>query len=112
MIRLFFLIRSLERGGSERQLTELVKGLDKTRFTVIVATFYDGGALRREIEGLEGVKVVSLHKTSRWDLLAFLWRLARLVYAANPHIIHGYNGVANELGLLVGRVVGARVVCG
>ncbi len=111
MIRILFLIRSLVQHGAERQLTELVKGLDKTRFSVTVVTFYDGGALRGEIEGIEGVRVLSLHKKSRWDLLAFL-RLIPVMREVRPHIVHGYMGIANELCLLAGKVFGAKVVWG
>src|SRR5438128_1272138 len=111
-IRLLFLIRSLDRGGAQRQLVELAKGLDKTRFEVTVATFYDGGALRGEIEGADGVAVLSLHKKGRWDLLPFVWRLLQTVRRVRPQVIHGYMGVANELSLLVGRLVGALVVWG
>ena len=74
MIRLLFLIRSLEQGGAERQLTELVKGLNRQRFAIKVVTFYDGGALRLELEGIAGVQVLALHKKRRWDLLPFLCR--------------------------------------
>lgn len=112
MIHVVFLIRSLERGGAERQLVELVKGLDKTNFTVTIVTLYDGGALCGEIEGLEGVKVVSLGRKSRWDVLPTLWRLMRVVYQLKPHVVHGYMSVANELSILAGRMVGARVVWG
>lgn len=112
MIRIFFLIRSLDIGGAERQLVELVKGLDKTRFHITVATFYDGGGLRREIEGLEGITVLSLRKRGRWDVLPFLWRLWCAIRNTQPKIIHGYMGVANELSLLVGKAVGAQVVWG
>jgi glycosyltransferase involved in cell wall biosynthesis len=112
MIRLLFLIRSLERGGAERQLVQLVKGLDKSRFSATVATFYDGGAMRAELEGLEGVQLFSLRKKSRWDLIPFACRLARVARRVNPQIVHGYMGVANELALLVGRGLGARVVWG
>src|SRR5436305_9702289 len=101
-IQIFFLIRSLNYGGAERQLIELAKGLDKTRFAVTLATFYDGGALRPEIEGIEGVTVLSLRKKGRWDVMPFLWRLARAVRAARPQIVHGYMSVANELGILAG----------
>jgi glycosyltransferase involved in cell wall biosynthesis len=112
MTRIFFLIRALDHGGAERQLIELAKGLDKTRFAVTLATFYDGGALRPEIEGIEGVTVLSLRKKGRWDVMPFLWRLVRAVYAARPQIVHGYMSVANELGILAGMIAGARVVCG
>lgn len=80
MTNLFFLIRSLERGGAERQLVELVKGLDQQRFAIIVCTFYDGGTLRPELEQIAGIKVLSLHKKGRWDLLPFLRRLWQAVW--------------------------------
>jgi len=112
MIRLFFLIRSLEFGGAERQLIELVKGLSKRGFVVTVATFYDGGALRPELEGIAGVQVLSLHKKSRWDLVPFFWRLWKTAREVKPMIFHGYMCVSNELCLLLGRLVGAKAVWG
>jgi glycosyltransferase involved in cell wall biosynthesis len=112
MTRILFLIRSLNYGGAQRQLITLLKALDKRQFAITVATFYDGGGLRPELEQIEGINVVSLSKQGRWDLLPFLWRLLRLGYDVRPHIVHGYMSVANELMLLVGRLVGARVVWG
>src|SRR6266446_760184 len=111
-MHLFFLIRALDHGGAERQLIELVKASDKSRFKVTVATFYDGGGLRPEIEKIEGVRVISLGKKGRWDLLPFLWRLARLVREIRPDILHGYMGIANELCSLMGWLYGGRVVWG
>jgi glycosyltransferase involved in cell wall biosynthesis len=112
MIRLFILIRSLEVGGAERQLVELVKAMDKTRFSITVATFYDGGGFRPELEKLNGVCLISLHKEGRWDVVAFGLRLLRTVRRTRPHVIMGSMGVANELALLAGRATGARVAWG
>ncbi len=81
MIRLFFLIRSLETGGAERQFIELVKHLDQQRFQVTVATFYDGGALRPYWERVKGMTLVSLGKRGRWDVFGFLLRLWRAAWA-------------------------------
>lgn len=111
-VRLFFLIRSLGHGGAERQLTELVKRLDPSRHEVIVATFYDGGELRSEIDDIPGVGVISLGKKDRWDLVPFIWRLARVVREVRPHVLHGYMGNANELCLLMARLFGGRAVWG
>ncbi len=112
MCRILFLIRSLEPGGAERQLVELVKGLDKSRFEITVATFYRGGELREEINRLEGITVLPLMKKERWDLLPFLWRLWQVTRAIRPDILHGYMSLANELCLLVGRPLGVKVVWG
>ncbi|MBK9711900.1 MAG: glycosyltransferase [Kouleothrix sp.] len=111
-IHIFFLIRALDHGGAERQLIELAKGLDKSRFAVTLATFYDGGALRPDIEGAEGVRVISLGKRGRWDLIPLAWRLLRTTRAARPDVIHGYMGVANELGLIAAKLGRARAVWG
>jgi glycosyltransferase involved in cell wall biosynthesis len=110
MIRLLFLIRSLGVGGAERQLVELVKGLDKSRFDITVATFYSGGAFRDELAHLPGVRVLSLRKRGRWDVFPFIWRFRRVARRFRPHIMYSTMGVSNEVSLLVGRAVGAKVV--
>src|SRR5215217_4866492 len=112
MNRLLFLIAALNRGGAERQLTLLIKGLDRARFEVTVVTIYDGGELRGEIENLAGVDVLSLHKKDRWDIVPPLWRFAQIVRRVKPQIVHGYLDTANVLALLPGKTVGARVVWG
>jgi glycosyltransferase involved in cell wall biosynthesis len=111
-VAVLFLIRSLTTGGAQRQLIELVKNLDRSRVAVTVVTFYDGGALRPELERVEGVRLVSLHKRGRWDVLPFLYRLWSVVRRVKPRIIHGYMGTANELSSLMAWLQGARAVWG
>ena len=111
-IRLCFLIRSLESGGAERQLAELVTHLDKTRFDVTVLTFYGGGLFWNAVEQAPGVRLLCLGKTGRWDVAGFATRLVRCVRRLRPDVVHGYLGVANELAWLGGRAAGARVVWG
>lgn len=111
-IRLCFLIRELESGGAQRQLVELVRGLDKTRFEVTVVTFYPGGMFWPAVEQVPGVRLVCLGKTGRWDVAVFLARLVGFLRRLRPDIVHGYLEVANELAWLGGRAAGARVVWG
>ena len=111
MVRLCFLIRSLNPGGAERQLVELVKRLDPSRFQVTVLTFYPGGLLEQDLAGTS-VELISLRKQGRWDVAGFVARARAAVAARQPDIVHGYLGVANELALLVGRLCRARVVWG
>ncbi len=112
VIRVLFLISALNRGGAERQLTLLVRALDRARFAITVVTVYDGGALRGAIEGIEGVEVLSLHKQGRGDYLKPLLRLWRILRQKHPHIVHGCMGSANELALLFGKRIGAKAVWG
>jgi len=110
MIRVFFLIRSLEIGGAERQLVEIARGLDKKKFALTVVTFYDGGAFAPEMAAIEGVRLVSLGKKGRWDLFPFLRNLWTAVRDTRPDILFGDMSPANELAWLFGRAEGAKVV--
>jgi glycosyltransferase involved in cell wall biosynthesis len=98
MIEVVFLIRSLHRGGSERQLTALARLLDRRRFRVTVITFYSGGPFEREL--MDGdVRLISLGKRSRWDLLRAVRRLAAELRAIRPDIVHAYLVEPNLLAL-------------
>lgn len=112
MIRLVFLISSLNRGGAEKQLTLLVRNLDRTKFAITVVTIYDGGGLADELRNLENVTVVSVGKGGRTDNLFALVRLAALIRRLRPDIVHGYLDVGNVLALVTGRMARAGVVWG
>lgn len=111
-IKIVFLIRSLNVGGAERQLVELVRHLDKKQFEITVITFYDGGNLRPDLESLPMTAVYSLGKRGRYDWARPLVRFYRLIKKIRPQIIHGYMGVANELALITARLSGAKAVLG
>jgi len=99
--RICFLIRQLNLGGAQRQLLELVKGLDRDRFEITIVTFYDGGLYSAQAQNLPGVRCLSLRKGGRWDVFFFLRRLLRTLREINPRILHGYLGAANVLGVLL-----------
>jgi len=112
MIRILFLIRSLDTGGAEKQLCNLVKGLDKRMFDIYVITFYDGGRFRHELEGIPEIHLISLGKKKRWDLLPLFYRLFVHLKKIRPQILHGYMEVPNLLCLLMGKILGVKVVWG
>jgi glycosyltransferase involved in cell wall biosynthesis len=88
-IRVAFLIRALDIGGAQRQLTALASSLDKRVFEVTVLTLYSGGALIDDLRGT-GVRVIPLDKKHRWDVIGFFARLAKVCRNLRPHILHSY----------------------
>jgi len=106
-LHLFFLIRSLNIGGTERQLVELIKGLDKNIYEITVGLFYDEGLLREELIATEGVRYLPLYKSGRWDLIRFCTRLITVLYRLKPHILYSFLPDANLVGLILGKI--ARV---
>jgi glycosyltransferase involved in cell wall biosynthesis len=104
-IHIFFLIRSLNIGGTECQLVELIRGLDKNAFEITVALFYDEGTLRNELIAIEGVKYIPLFKSGRWDFIRFCTRLITVLRRLRPHILYSFLPDANLVGLILGRLV-------
>jgi len=111
-IRVMFLIRQLGIGGAERQLLNLVSGLDPAAFEVHVSTMYDGGGLVPLFAAVPHVTLHSLTKQGRWDLYGFFSRLRALARQIRPDIVHGYMGGANELAMVAAQAVGAKCIWG
>jgi len=110
---IFFLIRSLNVGGTEHQLIELLKGLDSNHFDITVGLFYNEGALIEEIKSMPWIHVISLNKTGRWDIIEFGFRFIKLLKALQPDIIYSFLPDANIVGLIAGRLSGVkRIVWG
>ena len=105
---IFFLIRSLNVGGTERQIIELVKGLDNNHFDITVGLFYNKGALIEEIKTMPWIHVISLSKTGRWDILRFVFRFIRLLKVLQPDILYSFLPDANIVGLIAGRLAGVK----
>jgi glycosyltransferase involved in cell wall biosynthesis len=104
MTRIVFLIRSLDYGGAERHLLTLARFLDKERFSVTVLCFYPGGALEDELKascGSDGVRLISLNKRGRWDLLRFSWRLVKQLRVIRPHVLHSFLVEPNLLSVFL-----------
>lgn len=111
-LKIAFLVSRLNRGGTERQLIVLTRGLRERGHSVVVLVFYSGGALEAELRDV-GVRVRVLHKRGRWDLARFGLDLRRVVHEERPDVLHGYLDVPNALALATrGAVDGLKVVWG
>jgi glycosyltransferase involved in cell wall biosynthesis len=99
-LSIFLLIRSLNVGGSERQLVHLALGLQRRGHRVTVGVFYSGGLLELELEKA-GVPVVDLAKHGRWDLPGFLVRARRAIISARPDVLYSFLGSANLIAAAV-----------
>lgn len=99
-MKVVFLIRSLYSGGAERQLVVLSKGLCERGHEVVVAIFYSGGPLEKELWDTR-VRVRPLNKRGRWDILSFLSRFADMLRDERPDILYGFNFDPNLVTLIL-----------
>ena len=100
MKKMVFFIRSLNAGGAERQLFITAAGLAELGYDVTVLTLYSGGFYANELAKTK-VQLLSLDKKGRWDQLAFLFRLFKVLRRHSPDVIYSYMGAANILAVLL-----------
>lgn len=110
-MKIFFLARSLDFGGAERQLVSLAKGVAEKGHHVTVGVFYKGGALEKELLGNK-VNLVNLNKKSRWDIVSFLFTLLTSLRKNKPDIAYGFLGVPNILLILLKPFIRAKIIWG
>ena len=109
---ILFLIRRLDLGGTERQLTVLARGLAAAGHRVGVVSFYSGGEIEDEFTGTT-VHLISLNKKGRWNIAAPLIRLVRQVRKEKPRILHSYLPMVNVIATMLRPFMpGTKIIWG
>jgi glycosyltransferase involved in cell wall biosynthesis len=108
VIRITFLIPTLDRSGAEKQLTLLAAGLPSRGFDVEVLALDRGGPYAEVLEAA-GIPVTVLGKRGKLDPRV-LWRLRRRLKSRRPEILHTWLFSANVYGRLVCDVRTTKVV--
>jgi glycosyltransferase involved in cell wall biosynthesis len=112
-VHLCFLIRQLNEGGAQRQLVELVKGLDPSKYAITIVSFYSGGRFSADVAQLPHVTHLSMAKHRRWEVAGFSYRLISTIRRLRPRVLHGYLPIANVLCITLKPFLpGTRVVWG
>ncbi|GAB3384636.1 glycosyltransferase family 4 protein [Lysobacter fragariae] len=103
--RLLVVIDGMEVGGSQRQVQQLLKGLDRKRWEPELAYFRENSFLVDAIRR-DGIPVHYLPKRRRVDL-RFLAAFARLLRHRNYALIHAFSLTA-ELSSVLARALSGR----
>jgi sugar transferase (PEP-CTERM/EpsH1 system associated) len=107
--KILYLITDLKFGGAQTVLLELLKRLDRQRFSPHVACLFGGESpLGKRIDAL-GVPLVDLGLKTWWRVDA-LWRLYRLLRSQRPAILHASLFHAVFSARIIGRLAGVPVV--
>lgn len=105
-MKVILFTRSLNAGGTERQMVLLAHGLAARGHEVLVVLLYGGGALERTLDR-RAVRLATLDKKGRWDVLGPLRRLRRLFVAEAADAVYAFLPMQTVLAALLapGRVV-------
>lgn len=111
-MNVFFLVRDLTAGGSQRQLALLAAGLARRGQNVTVIVLYAGGALEAMLDG-SGARLLSIGKSGRWQITAPLTRLRRLLVGERPDLVYAFLPTQTTLAaLLLPRGLETKLVFG
>jgi glycosyltransferase involved in cell wall biosynthesis len=105
--RVLFVVSSLEHGGAERQVVELVRGLDPARFEAFVCSLSDDVPLALALPDRARLAVV--RKRFRFDA-ATVPRVARVMRRLGPDLVHAFLFDAEIVARAAARLAGVRVV--
>lgn len=100
VMRILFIIRALDVGGSQRQMALLARGLARRGHSVAIAVLYSGGALETMLASSD-VRLLSLEKAGRWDIVGPLIRLYRMLRSEHPDIVYPFLATQTVLAALL-----------
>lgn len=90
-------IPSIETGGAERQFLELVKGIDKTKWRILILTMYNEKGLLEFTDHIEGIVPICLKKRNP---ITFLYNLSKILRKERVKILHAYLLTAQAYAIL------------
>ncbi|QDU09537.1 glycosyltransferase [Gimesia aquarii] len=103
-----FCITGLQPGGAERALVQIVKRLNREKWSPVVYSLTGTGPLADELQ-LADIPIEVLHAHSPWDA-RIIWRLAKKFKAQKPVLLQTFLFHANLAGRLAARISGIRHV--
>ncbi|MCK4325604.1 GT4 family glycosyltransferase PelF [bacterium] len=98
--KILYVIATMDIGGAERQLVELVKRLNKDKYDVTVCCLTRGGPLEEDLKEA-GIKYCILWKRFKFDFSVIL-KLIRLLRREKADILHTYMFTSNSFGRVAG----------
>nr|HQA46674.1 glycosyltransferase [Phycisphaerae bacterium] len=102
-LRVLYLASSLHYGGAERQIVELVRRLDRSRFEPVLCCLDGVDTLARDLN--PAAPVLPLKKRHRLDITV-VPRLMRLILRQRIDVVHSFLFDAEIAGRLAGRLCG------
>jgi glycosyltransferase involved in cell wall biosynthesis len=109
MIKILFIIDKLEPAGTQTNLLEIAKGLDKTRFEVYVAVLQKGGSLEAEFRAARiPIFEFEIHKAYGIRAWKALRRLARIMKEKEIDVVQSHFLKADILGSFAAQWAGVE----
>jgi glycosyltransferase involved in cell wall biosynthesis len=98
---ILYVIDNIEFGGGERVFSQIIRGLNKEKFEVFVAS-NPGGTFEEKLREV-GIEVVPVRMTSRYNL-GLILRLKKIIKTKDVRIVHSQGGRADFFARTAARI--------
>lgn len=111
-IGVLHVVDCLNVGGTERQLFELVRRLDRARFRPLVACFKSGGELLPRLRelGIEPIEFPLRGSLAQANTAYQITRMALLCKRTNTRVVHAHDFYSNVIGVAAAGLAGVRSI--
>jgi glycosyltransferase involved in cell wall biosynthesis len=105
-----FVIDSLGFGGAERQLVELIKGLDPRNYEIHLITFDEAAEGYTDLLGSRRIHISYLPRAFKYDFRVLSSTL-QYIRKHQIDLVHAFLNLGALVGVLAARLSGRPVVC-
>jgi L-malate glycosyltransferase len=110
--RIFFLLDSLNVGGTETQAVELALRLDPAAYDITLGCLKQEGPLLARLHG-SAVKLIEFHPRGGFDSPGGIYQLARMqnfLRKGRFDVVHTHDLWSNLIGVPAAKMAGVRVI--
>ena len=110
--KIFYLVDSLNIGGTETQAVELARRMDPAQYDVTLACLRKEGPLLERLNG-STVNIVEFHPKGGIDSPRGLYQVARMVAYLRRgkfDVVHAHDLWSNMIGVFAGKLAGVPVI--
>jgi glycosyltransferase involved in cell wall biosynthesis len=109
-VKLLFIIHSLKFGGAERQLVELIKGLNHHSYDVHLICLDNVSEGYTELLSTEGIETTYFLRSYKYDLRP-IFSIYRFILKKQIDLVHTFENLGSMFGLLAAKLSRRPVVC-
>ena len=104
---ILYVIENIEFGGGERVFSQIIRGLDKERFGVFVAS-NPGGIFEKKLTEV-GIKINPVRMTNRYNL-GIISQLKKIIKTKDVRIVHSQGGRADFFARIAARIANVPII--
>ncbi len=109
-MKLLFIIHSLKFGGTERQLIELVKGLDKNHYKIHIICLEHNENRYRDIDDAPDISIIYFSRSYKYDVSP-IKAICKYIINQRIDLIHTFESLGSLFGLFCAKFTKRPIVC-